>query len=454
MTTIEQAKNIFERYIPSERDGVALIMLHQRIENGSIDSYFTNQDIRQILQEVTGNVSPNVDDFLQRMFGNFIERPLRRREGKYALTDHSRELVTLIFTRVDSARKKFSLSNSVEQYATIDTEKIRSLLELESWHQQSFDGAARRTINDHIAGLNDQLKGTLSELSTILKNDEQTLGQKIDDFVEVFHQAGTKAYDIQRTLGIRQELSQQLQVVLDLLYSQIKVSPLNIQNDLKEDYRKAQTIVTNIEAYFDDIENRIDFIIDKIIYAEEKLTELQTNFQEHARLRINIKRLLNHCLDHSQFDKKNGVTFIFPFRQKSIVYQPVRFIDIQKYDFDIQVLRESFIPTISPSYFEAENTAMSQLLGKQEGIDGYVNVLLEELNHVDHLDLSRKFWEVYEAAANIEVPLIMCTSVISELSKSNTFSIEVVREPQFSSDKTIAIWKMTIQRNDPATTIS
>ena len=454
MKTPDQAKNIFIKYIPSRTDGVTLIMLHQRIESGNIESHFTNQDVSQILQEVTGSASPNVDDFLQRMFGDFIERPLRWREGKYALTDHSRELVALIFTRVDSALKKFSLSNSIEQYATIDTEKIGSLLEFESWYHQSFNGAARRTINDHIAGLNDQLKETLSELNTILKNDEQTLGQKIDDFVEVFHHAGSKAYDIQRTLGIRQELSQQLQVVLDSLYSQIRISPPNSQKNLKDDYKKAQTIVANIETYFDGIEERIDFIINKIIYAEEKLTELQTNFQEHARLRINIKRLLNHCLDYSQFDKKKGVTFIFPFKQKNTVYQPVRFIDIQKYDFNLLVQKETFIPEISQSYFAAENTAMTQLLGRQEKIDSYVNELLEELNHVDHLDLSMKFWEIYEDTADIEASLVMCTSVINELGKSSTFSIEIVREPQFSADKTIAIWKMIIQRNNQEATIS
>lgn len=186
MQSHSQFREIYKSYIPTEKEGIVLFSIYNKIKTGEINEYFSHEDIRYAISEVHGSDYTHVHDFIGGLLTQFIERPHRREEGKYRLTEYAINFIELILDQVNSLRKKYSLRDTLQQFALLEPNNIRTFLDLERWFQQSFTDIARRTINDHIAGLNSQLKESLKQLNIILHNDNRKIGEKIVEFSKLF----------------------------------------------------------------------------------------------------------------------------------------------------------------------------------------------------------------------------------------------------------------------------
>lgn len=443
-------KDIYAAYIPSERECIVLLALYQRISSEVIEPYFTYETFREIAVEAYENDSIRTEDILRKLLDQFIEVSYKRYNGKrYALTLYATRFIELIFNQINNLRNRYSLSDSFYQFAQLDSGSIKSGSDLERWYQLSFSDSASRTIDDHIGGLNTQLKEYLKQLTEILRDDQQTIGNKIGSFADVFQNFSIKALDVQQTLQLRHDLFAQLTQIVDRLYERIEeLDPRDADKLtlINEDYNRAKAVRENVRHYFSRVEDRLGFIIDKIRFAEEKLAELQSNFREYTRSRINLKKLLGNYLTISEYDKQDGTRFTLDVPPQFLVSDCTRFIEVKKFDFGIKVSRPTFIPAQDSIYFGQKQSEIWQRLVQQEVTNERVNKLLDNLYKSGYLDLSEQFWMIYEHERDLESAINTCFTVINTISSQKEFLITIEQTPQLAKDNSVMIWQMTVTK--------
>ncbi|MBD2755187.1 hypothetical protein [Spirosoma validum] len=445
-----QLKDIYSTYVPSERECVILLSLYQRIEAKQIEKYFTHETFKEVVREVYESDLVRVEDILRGLLDQFIEASPKRYDGKrYTLTHYANTFIKLIFNQLNNLRNKYSLAESFDQFAQLNAESINTYDELECWYQLSFSDSASQTINDHVGGLNAQLKEYLKQLTDILRNDQQTIGNKIGAFVDVFQHFSAKALDVQKTLQLRHNLFFQLTIIVDRFYDEFDNAKQADSDQLmtkKTAYECAKNIRDEVRNYFNQIEDRLSLIIDKIQFAEEKLTELQGNFREYARFRINLRKLLNNFLFYSEYDKDFDTRFTMGIPAKDLINGKNRFIEVEKHDFGVKTSRSIFIPARDATYFNWQQNKIHQQLAQQESISNYVSDLLNTLSKEGYLDLSKHFWQIYDQNENLEMAVETCFSVINIVSIQKECIIKIDKTLQSSFDNLIGIWQMTITK--------
>ena len=447
MHQIEQLKSLYLQYIPTKKESLFLFSIYKQIKSGDINEHFSHDEVREILKQIYESETPRVDDFLRHLLMQFIERPRRHDGGKYRLTEYAKSFVELIFGQVENLRKKYSLSDSLKQYAYFNAEDFKSYQDFERWYQQSFNDTARRTINDHIAGLSIQIKENIKQLSRILSNENQRLGEKIFEFSNSFESISQKANDIQYTLQFRSFLFDQLEIFLNKLFKKeiVTYSEFSEQNNVwKDGYNNAQVISDQIHQYFEEVNEKLSVIIDNLKFAEEKLADLQSNFNAYSYRRINIKKLLGIYLDNSEYDRNNSIKFSIDLPRKDIITESFRFREINKYDFELPSKRERFLPKLDNIYFEQKKKEIEFELENQKIINTWITLILEKLNKERFVDLSEYFWIIHNQYNEIEIAIKVCFDIINFISSKQEYLLIINKELQTAPNGLISIWQMKI----------
>ncbi|MEY8847956.1 hypothetical protein AB9K26_04035 [Psychroserpens sp. XS_ASV72] len=162
-----------------------------------------------------------------------------------------------------------------------------------------------------------------------MKKESEDLLTITKEFALVFDEIGLKSEEIKYTLRLGNTLNIEIEKVVDFFYEEIdefKHPENDVEREqfekLNDNYNKAFHIKTEVIDFFDDVDYRLKQLMDKSLYANSQLTNLQNSFRNQSRIRINLKKLLKFTLEQASYSNKHVITLpkFFPRKIYQITY--------------------------------------------------------------------------------------------------------------------------------------
>tara|TARA_R110002051_G_C8764023_1_gene502246 strand:- start:7881 stop:8684 length:804 start_codon:yes stop_codon:yes gene_type:complete len=261
-----------------------------------------------------------------------------------------------------------------------------------------------------------------------------------------------RSEEIKETLQLSSSLKGQIRIVVDYFESQIsqvshtkiEKEPLVLEN-LKADYEIALKIKNEVYTFFEIIEQKLEQIIERYIYADKQLANFKENFRTRTQFQRNLRKFLEASLQASVYDRKDGLKFYKNIDLKNIPEESFKFLNVKKYNNFIK--KKSYVLTqeIDPVYALQQTQSANSLLLKQEEIARQLNILKINLSKYKNTDITKEFYRLLDETKDEGVALKVIYDVLKYASKHKDYDIKILQQiPEDYQDKNILIWQMNI----------
>ena len=447
-------QNIYQSYellLPSKESGMVIFLLHQKIKNGEIDEPFSYGDFKSTVKDVAdwspGGI-PRSEALLKNLLYNFIERPADQKHG-YMLTEYALKVIAMVDHKLNNPYRKFPLRESFERYTSFQATEIQNIRQLESWFEQGFNNTTRQNIIDHLEALKDVVSQSVKQLSQILQQEDVDIVQIVSDFAEVFVELNDKTEEIRDTLRLGNRLEREIQQVVDHFYLNLDKSD-NPRTDSSTDgkalldYEIAQKIQKEVTIFFTVVTGKIGQLRERIVFASNKLNDLQHNFHYQSSYKLNIKRMLHFVLTESRYTR-NGPELASDFPKKIIPYESCKmtFVNhIEQFFPKKSMVAQTIIDEV---YQESEKAKIDQEIVRQQRIAELLDYYKELLKFHKQMDFTEKFYKILEEEQDIEIALNVSYEMLLFAHHSKEYKITIDQDIiKNSKDKMVYSWQTDI----------
>lgn len=460
--TIQEINQFYENLVLTKEEGLTIYILNRKVEQKEISRYFSYRDIEQAIKEATEfevGPTPQTERVLKTLLHYFIEHPSNQRY-KYMLTDYAVKFVKLIDNKLNSPFRKFPLRRTFQRYADFKAESIYDINDFKSWYEQGFHYTSQQTILDHLEALKDEVNSSIQQLNTILNEDFESAAEVADRFSMVFKGIGEKSEEIEDTLRLGNALLQEVNKVTDSFYKKVEefkhpeTETEQAEFDsLQSSYDAAVKIKSAVADFFQLVDERLEHLTGKALFASTQLKNLQDNFRNQSRIRINIKRLLEFTLNEASYSK-DGPILPEAFPRKEIPHESFRFIEVPYYDsFGI---RQNHIvpPHVDIEYAKREGLRVKKELFRQEQTAKLVRQYKGLLQEKKVLDFTKHFHQILTTENDPEIAMNVGFELFQYANSNPKYEIEIRKNfPTANETLQILTWKMKIlqiQENHPS----
>lgn len=440
-------KDLYNKYdllLPSKFDGGYLIIaLYEKIKNGEIEEYFTQRDVTDILMEISVAFDQGAvrqwSNIKENLFHYFI-RSHPDEPWKYYLTDYARNVVDLMLNKLENPYKNHPLKKSVQDSFSVLPNEIQSIDQLERKFGRIFIQGSKKIILDHLEALEDELRRAYAELNTILQKDEENATDLVKQFAIVFRQFGERAEDITEAIISKDQFLSDLRDVVDVFYSRIKEGP-----DKTVDWGKARDLYTDLQEFFQTVDNKVKLIRRQINHASEKLTELQEQFSSRADFRLKIKKLHRLILENASYAER-GVLLNENFPLKKLIDESPSLFFPKYYEFGDP--EPNLLITIQPDedYEREEKQKIDHEIARQELINSLVQKSKSLLAEQGQLSINELMENVIQEESDLSIAYQVVSQVIAYASESKDVNVDVERKLLSIENQNIALWKTKIMK--------
>ncbi len=438
-------KDLYNKYdllLPSKFDGGYLIIaLYEKIKNGEIEEYFTQRDVTDILIEISVAFDQGAvrqwSNIKENLFHYFI-RSHPDEPWKYYLTDYARNVVDLMLNKLENPYKNHPLKKSVQDSFSVLPNEIQAIDQLERKFGRIFIQGSKKIILDHLEALEDELRKAYAELNTILQKDEENATDLVKQFAIVFRQFGERAEDITEAIISKDQFLSDLRDVVDVFYSRIKEGP-----DKTVDWGKARDIYTDLQEFFQTVDNKVKLIRRQINHASEKLTELQEQFSSRADFRLKIKKLHRLILENASYAER-GVLLNENFPLKKLIDESPSLFFPKYYEFGDP--EPNLLITIQPDedYEREEKHKIDHEIARQELINSLVQKSKSLLAEQGQLSINELMENVIQEESDLSIAYQVVSQVIAYASESKDVNVDIERKLLSIKNQNIALWKTKI----------
>jgi len=438
-------KDLYNKYdllLPSKFDGGYLIIaLYEKIKNGEIEEYFTQRDVTDILMEISvafdQGAARQWSNIKENLFHYFI-RSHPDEPWKYYLTDYARNVVDLMLNKLENPYKNHPLKKSVQDSFSVLPNEIQAIDQLERKFGRIFIQGSKKIILDHLEALEDELRRAYAELNTILQKDEENATDLVKQFAIVFRQFGERAEDITEAIISKDKFLSDLRDVVDVFYSRIKEGL-----DKTVDWGKARDIYTDLQEFFQTVDNKVKLIRRQINHASEKLTELQEQFSSRADFRLKIKKLHRLILENASYAER-GVLLNENFPLKKLIDESPSLFFPKYYEFGDP--EPNLLITIQPDedYEREEKHKIDHEIARQELINSLVQKSKSLLAEQGQLSINELMENVIQEESDLSIAYQVVSQVIAYASESKDVNVDIERKLLSIKNQNIALWKTKI----------
>lgn len=438
-------KDLYNKYdllLPSKFDGGYLIIaLYEKIKNGEIEEYFTQRDVTDILIEISVAFDQGAvrqwSNIKENLFHYFI-RSHPDEPWKYYLTDYARNVVDLMLNKLENPYKNHPLKKSVQDSFSVLPNEIQAIDQLERKFGRIFIQGSKKIILDHLEALEDELRKAYAELNTILQKDEENATDLVKQFAIVFRQFGERAEDITEAIISKDQFLSDLRDVIDVFYSRIKEGP-----DKTVDWAKARDIYTDLQEFFQTVDNKVKLIRRQINHASEKLTELQEQFSSRADFRLKIKKLHRLILENASYAER-GVLLNENFPLKKLIDESPPLFFPKYYEFGDP--EPNLLISIQPDedYEREEKHKIDHEIARQELINSLVQKSKSLLAEQGQLTINELMENVIQEESDLSIAYQVVSQVIAYASESKDVKVDIERKLLSIKNQNIALWKTKI----------
>ena len=212
-----------------------------------------------------------------------------------------------------------------------------------------------------------------------------------------------------------------------------------------KDYECALQIKNEVFNFFDIIEQKLDQIIERYIYADKQLSNFKENFRIRTQFQRNLRKFLEVSLQSAVYDRKDGIKFRKEFDFKPIPFETFKFLNVKKYDDFVK--KKSFVipQEIDATYALQQTTSANKLLLKQEEIARQLNILKINLSKSKKTDLTKEFYRLLAETNDQHIALKVVYDALKYASKHKEYAVDIEQKiPEMYQGKDILIWQMNI----------
>ena len=452
---LKELFQLYEHLIPPKEVGLIILWLAKQIQDQEIDKHFSRRNIEQGIKEVSQlgpNGQPQTERVLRNLLNYYIEYPPHTR-NRYKLTEYAIKFISLIENKLENPYQNFPLQTSFQQYANFEVDEISNLMQLESWFKQGFDTATRQTIVDHLEALKDRVNEATQELNKILHMEEVSALDAVIRFTDVFKLLGEKADEIRYTLKLGNDLEQKLKIIVNRFDKRVEdfKHPQTEQEqseylELRIQVDRSLEIQQEVADFFSIVDEKLNQLKEKILFASTKLNDLQEHFQYQSRFKINLKKFLQFTLRESSYGVREPQLPI-EFPKKSIC--------VERFKFSSVAYLENFLPsnnnliesTRSLEYEQSEKLRIGLELRRQERVAKWTERSKGIIKKHDFLDFTDHFYKILDEEGDIELALEVGYEILQFVAESGRYKINI---DKFLAEKIlkreIVVWKTIIQQ--------
>lgn len=435
---------------------MVIYILDSKIKTGKLSKYFTYSDIEKCISEsskIEVGSTPQTEKIVKNLLHFFIERPPNN-ELKFTLTDYSKKFIELIHGKLHNPLKYFPLKKTFEKFANFKANEMKNLEDFEMWYSLKFHNASKQTVVDHLEALKDVVKTSINRLNNLLKAESEDLVAITKEFAVVFDEISAKSEEIKYTLRLGNKLNIEIEKVTEFFYSKIEVykHPENEEERLEferlnKDYSEAVKIKNNVVDFFNNVDYRLKQLMDRSMYANNQLTNLQNNFRNQSRVRINLKRLLKFTLEQASYSKSDMVKLPELFPKKVLPIERFKFIEVPYYD-SFGIKKNEIIPALyDKEHARKEQDKVQRDLQRQENAARLFREYKALLEKEKKLDFTEHFYKILEKENDSEIALSVGFELFQYANRNPRYEIDIQQElSEVSESQDILIWKMKIEQ--------
>jgi len=270
----------------------------------------------------------------------------------------------------------------------------------------------------------------------LMKNNIENTKGLINSFIGIFEELGRQTEGLTQTLTFKQTL-------LD----NIKLAEKNFLGK-KEAWEKYTRIRGEIERFFENIDNRMLSINDRIQLSVSRLKALYDTLQYKQLYKLKLEKLLTFILKNMKVDENGNLKLPEPLQTKFIPYHRSRLPQIPMLDFSN--VEPADVPDfiIDEEHLKAKELQNYNLLARQESISKWLENINTDLLAGKSIQFDDWFKNIYSKEKNLEVPIDVCFGLIQRYSKNKDIEFVIDKSKPFHPKEDLALWKLKIQHSN------
>ncbi|MCC6691268.1 MAG: hypothetical protein IT235_07010, partial [Bacteroidia bacterium] len=412
------------------------VALYRKIQNNEIEEAFTQHDFEQVVTEVSEAIArgKNIQaENISKKLSQYYYTTLKRgNEYRYQLTVFATDLVRIMLQEIKPEFESIELIHTFKRTLRLVNDDLKSIGTFEYWHLSHYQ-PSKRVVLSHIENLQRMVDDRTIALRQLMKNNVENTKSLINSFIEIFEELGRQSEGLTQTLTFKQSL-----------FDDIKAAESNFLGK-KEDWEKYTRIRGEIERFFENIDNRMLSINDRIQLSVSRLKALYDTLQYKQLYKLKLEKLLMFMLRNTKKDENGELQFPEPIKSKHIPYHRSRLPQLPIIDFvDVE---PADVPdfAIDEEYLKAKEQQNYNLLARQESISKWLESINTDLAAGKSIVFDEWFKNIYSKEKNLEVPIDVCFGLIQRYGKNKDIEFVIDKTKPFHPKEDLALWKLKIQ---------
>lgn len=439
--------------ILSRIEGLTVYLLHEQIKENEIPLHFQYRHIQDAIKKIStiepGN-NPHTEKILRTLLHYFIERPANSKYD-YTLSDYAVKFVGLIENKLNNPLSKYPLRETFKKYSNFEPETIKSINDFSEWYDLKFHQASQQTVLDHLESLKDDVNTNIKKLNEVLAKDFESASVLADEFSAIFKSIGKRSDEIKDTMKLGGSLDSKMRQVVEMFKSRLENYKHPENQAEKEkfeildfEYKEAINIRDKVSNFFQLVDDKLQQLIDKFIFASAQLNHLQDNFRNQSRFRLNVKRFLRFTLNEANYDKE-GPKLPGYFPRKILPKESFRFRWVRYKDSFSKPINKIIPLQIDTMYQRKETIKINKEIEQQQNTAKLTRYYKDLLKRNKELDFTEHFYKILKEEKDTEIALNVGYEIFEYANGLSEYSIEIKKElPENYEQKNITVWKMKI----------
>jgi hypothetical protein len=422
----------FKQLIPQdETTTLLLVSLHLKIKNQLIEEPFSQKDFDDTIDEIAEILQIEKEiqkETIAKKIRKYFFIPVKGK-NPYELTVFTKDFCEMILDQVNPIIGKLELYYTFKKTLPIEETDLENIELFEYWFNHNFI-PARKTIKHHIEELYRFVDEKIINLRELLKPDVIEPKKLIDDYINVFQELGEQTNDLTSTIAHKQDVIEKIKNAEDSFIEDINAFDRYVQ------------CRSEIERFFDSIDNRIISINERIYIASSRLNALYDTLKHKNKYKVLLEKYLLFLIENSS-NEKGEIILPVQIPLKSIAYDKVKFTTIPLIDFT------DITGDDVPDYREDEELKAQirreniRILERQECVSKWLDYIHEGLKDGNSIEFYEILTSIQKEEDDIEIPINVCSNIIQQ-AEDKVLAIEITNDVLLNYGE-ITLWNMKIK---------
>lgn len=430
----------FDYLIPRDVETIYLLLnLQSKIESQEIDEIFSQKDFEDAADEVVTMLRRErglqKESIAKRLSQHFYTTLKVGEEYKFQLTIFAKDFTKLLLNEVSPNYENLELIHTFRRTLPVYDDDLTSIDKFNYWFAHHYTSSTK-FILAHTDNLQRFVDKMVAELRVLLRPNVENPREMISQFLIIFEQLGKQTEGVTKALNFKQDIIDKIK---------------NAENNFKatrEEWERYDKIYSEVLYFFENIDNRVLSINDKIQQARTRLKGLYDNLRYKQQYKLRIEKFLLYLLKGSKLtempDGRQKLILPANVHKKEVPYFRDRFYHIPMIDFAEYHKLESPFSQEDEEYKAKMELEKMKQLARQENAITWLDKIRMDIELGREVVFEQWMNKIVEKEQNLEVPIDVCFGLIDEYKNRDDVQIEIEKKLVVPLNSNVALWRFKI----------